>query len=202
MSQDSIKPLTLEDASISAKLHQEGMPNDFLPGFGMEFLKILHEAIINSPDVISLGYYKDNILVGILIASKNTQVIFLQILSKRLFKLLPYIIIHTLLHPSTCLKLIQTFTYGLATPRTISAEIMILSVDHKFKRHGIASKLFAKLTQSYTQIQIKKFLVGTTSGNKEANAFYVKMGGKFMKNITIYNRIWKMYSFEISNNQI
>ena len=201
MSPYTIKPLTLKDASISAKLHLEGMPKDFLPSFGMKFLKILHEAIIDSSDVISHGYFKYNILVGILFASKNTRNIFLQILSTRLFKLLPFIIIRTLLFPATSIKLLQTIAYGLATPRTIPAEILILSVDHKFKRQGIASKLFTKLTQVYTQKQIKKFLVGTTSGNKEANAFYLKMGGKFIKNLKIYNRIWNMYSFDITKNQ-
>ncbi len=200
MSQYSIKPLAVNDAKASAKLHLEGMPNDFLPGFGMKFLKNLHEVIINSPGVFSLGYYKNNLLIGILIASQNTPNLFRQILHHHFLKLLPSIITRLLLHPSIIKKLIQTYAYGLATQRTILAEIIILSVDHKFKRQGIASKLFEKLTELYIQNKIYKFLVSTTTENKEANAFYIKMGGKFTKSFAIYGRVWNMYSFEISNN--
>ena len=55
-----IKTLTSKDLPISAKIHFEGMSNDFLPRFGIKFLEILHKQLIIQPEVICLGNYEKN----------------------------------------------------------------------------------------------------------------------------------------------
>ena len=68
-----IKKLTAKEAKQSALLHKQGMPNDFLPSFGISFLTLLHQELINNPRVIALGAYNHKGLIGVLIATTNTS---------------------------------------------------------------------------------------------------------------------------------
>ena len=199
MPQFIIKPLTLQDADSSAKLHQEGMPKDFLPSFGFEFLKKLHQAIIINPEVISLGCFDKNQLIGILIGSRHTRNLFRQIFRHYKFKLLPHVLTQTFRHPLILKKFLQTFIYGVATPRTIPAEIIILSISENYRRRGIANKLFKSLIDKYKELKVSVFIVGTTVENEPANNFYVKVGGQYIKKFDIYNRTWNIYVFNIKN---
>lgn len=190
----NLKPL---DVAEAARIHLEGMPDDFLPSFGIQFLTCLYTSIIKSKSAISLGYYKNDQLVAVIIGTTNTPVFMNGILRESWIKLLPFVIKSLIIKPFIIKSLIQTFFYGQNDSNNIPAELIVLSVDKNNRRRGIGKKLVSKLREEYIHRGIKRYKVGTLSNNIIANKFYKKVGGKYVYSFTIYNRIWNVYEYHI-----
>jgi ribosomal protein S18 acetylase RimI-like enzyme len=192
-----IKKLLQADLNTSAKIHFEGMSNDFLPGFGLKFLEILHRQLILQPQVIHLGYYDNNHLIGLILATTNTKVTMKKALIGGFWKFLPYVFIKIIISPKTILNIWQTIFYGNSSDE-ISSEILILAVDKQYRRKGIGNKLISQLKIELVKNNIKKLKVGTLSSNVPANKFYASCGGKFSYSFNIYNRVWNVYAYKLS----
>ncbi|RJR30260.1 GNAT family N-acetyltransferase [Candidatus Microgenomates bacterium] len=191
-----IKTLTAKDAQQSALLHKQGMPNDFLPSFGILFLTLLHQELISNPRVIALGEFNQDRLIGILIATTNTSNTMRQIYLKNAFKFIFFVLKSLMQAPKKMSYLFQTLWYH--NPTNINAEILILTIDKKHRGKGIGSKLFRKLTQEYRARNISIASVGTRKDNVIANAFYQKMGGSLESTYNIYDRVWNVYQYRLA----
>lgn len=192
-----IRRINSADISRSARIHFEGMSHDFLPGFGINFLKVLHSQLIKSPHVIALGHFQHENLQGIIFGTTDTQVAMKKALFKGSFKLLPYVVPRLLKEPRLLIKLWETFQYGLKFPSPIKAELLILAVDKSYRRHGIGSKLISALNTEFKTQSILTFKVATLSTNWAANAFYKKLGGRSLGAFSIYGRKWQVYGYNV-----
>ncbi len=189
--------MSAADTAISAQIHLEGMSDDFLASFGLGFLIVLHKLLISTSSVISLGDYQNNKLTGILICSLNTTQTYKEILLKGFFSLLPYVIKNLVRHPANFIKVFQAVFYPSSQSQyPKSAEILIMAIDKKYRRHGIGSKLISELKTNLASRKIRNLIVSTKKDNRVANAFYKKNGGIFQKTYPIFKTYWNEYFFQ------
>ncbi len=190
-----IKQLNVYDCKESARIHMESMPNDFLPGFGIDFLVILHKHFIYSSRSISLGYFQRNNLQGVIICSIKTKELYYEVFQKSIKDFIPLILRKFIKTPHILKYLLQTLSYGFNSKDNITSELLVVAVDKDHRNKGIGSKLLTRIKHELKKRKITAFKVGTLSTNKIANAFYRKMKGKYIRNISIYNRTWNIYEF-------
>ena len=181
----------------SAHLHEQGMPDDFLPSFGNTFLIRVHEGMIQSPYSISLGLFERGELKGIIVGATNTQKLLTNIYSRLFFKLIPLVLAKIISRPSQIIFLWQTFLYGSRKPSKIPAELLVLAVDSKSRRKGYATQLLKALKKEYRRVGIKQFIVCASHKHKAANRFYVKTGGIWKEDFIMYSRLWSLYEYSV-----
>lgn len=193
-----IKNILLIDAKTAAQIHFEGMPGDFLAGFGIDFLEVLHRQLLSERDVIPLGWYEQNKLVGILIGTTNTQKALMGTLKKGWLHFLPFVIKKVLQSPEIIPSLWQTVMYGEKDHQQQKmGELIVLSIDKPYRRHGIASSLMQHFKKNLRAKGLTQFTVGTLATNKAANAFYQKQGGHYIGDHKIYGRVWHEYLYDL-----
>lgn len=193
-----IRYLLSHHASDSAKLHQNGMPDDFLASFGETFMFLLHKQLIRCPSVIALGNFDRNILTGIIFGSVNIKKTFLEFISINSILFLPFILKKIVLKPRILIRVFQAILYPhLNKPENTHAEILILSVSDKQRHKGIGTLLVNNLKQQYKSKGINQFKVSTKKDNYAANKFYKKAGGYYVSEKLIFDTVWNNYLFKI-----
>lgn len=191
-----IQIITEKDTQRTAFIHRQGMPNDFLPSFGILFLKLLHERLLVSQYIIPLGYYKGGILHGFVMGTTNTKKALKETMLKNITLFLPFVIKKLITSPKTIKYLLETALYGNGDNQ-YSAEILIFSIEKEYRRKGVGNKLIKTLKNELRKKNISNLKVGTLSTNKAANNFYKKNGGKFHHTFKIYSHLWNVYHFKI-----
>lgn len=192
-----IRKLNNLDALKSAELHLEGMPDDFLPSFGIRFLQLLHKQLLSDNRMIALGFEKQNQLIGILLATVDTTKTMRRVYLRAFIRLLPWIILKTVTQPHTLKYLWQILVYSRNYPGLPKAEILVLSVARYFRHRGIGNTLMQALNKEFRQRGTRRFKVSTRTNNASANAFYKKTGGVYIKEFSIFGRSWNIYVFEL-----
>jgi GNAT superfamily N-acetyltransferase len=192
-----IRKLILKDATSAAQIHMGGMPDDFLPSFGLSFMTKLHRLLIENNKSIALGYFEKNELTGIVYGATNTQVLMYEVFKKGFLHFTLDILRKIISDPYAIKFLWQTLRYGKTNPEDSCAELIIISVAQNVRHKGIGGKLMNKLKQAFKERHITQFKVGTLETNKIANMFYKKYGGKFKYSFRIYDRQWQVYRYTI-----
>lgn len=192
-----IKKLEVQNAYESARMHLEGMPHDFLPGFGLGFLVTLHKQLIKSNHMICLGYFEGNKLEGVIFCSLKTSDVLSRVFIEGFWYFIPPIISKLFISPKTLKYLFQTLMYGNRSKDSVLAELLIVAVDKNRRHAGIGSALINQTKKLLNKRNIVDFKVGTLSTNMVANNFYKKNGGKFTHSFSIYDRIWNVYQFSL-----
>jgi len=193
-----LKRLTKEDAFTSACIHMEGMPHDFLTQFGMRFLEYLHELLISSEHIITIGYFQRKKLIGIILVASNTKKALTDVYKRGFLKLCYFTLKKLITKPRIIYHLIQTFLYGQKYEEEKCAEILVLSVTKNHHRKGIGFQLVTRAKQKLREVSIQKLKVGTLINNTKANNFYKKHGGIFSHVFSIYCRTWNVYYFTLT----
>lgn len=193
-----ISLLTNKDIDKSAYLHYEGMPNDFLPSFGKKFLNELHRYLLEDKRIIALKHENPK-LNGVLIATIDSGSTLSHTMRSGLFVFLPYIIAKIITQPKTLKFIFETVFYKNKYKDNILAEVLVLSVSQDARKQGIGKKLVHKLKQVLREREIQKFRVSTLVSNSAANSFYQKTGGKLVYKIKIYDRIWNVYHYTLTD---
>ncbi|HCS79095.1 TPA: hypothetical protein DIV55_05145 [Patescibacteria group bacterium] len=192
-----ITRLNGDDMESSAYLHMQGMPDDFLPSFGNQFLRLIHEGMIQSPYSIPLGLFKNGELKGVIVGATNTQKLLSGIYLKLFLKLIPLVVYKIISQPTHLLFLWQTLVYSSRKPSNIPAELLVLTVDTKVRRKGYGTQLLKALKKEYRNAGIGNFIVGAAHKHKAANQFYQKTGGVWKKDFVMYDHIWSLYEYSI-----
>ena len=192
-----IRHLSANDSLMTALLHEEGMPDDFLPRFGSSFLKILHQAFFTNACVVGLGYEDRGELKGIIIATTSTKSAFKQVYRSSFLKLLPHVIRKVFISPKTLQFLIETLRYSNNYKNAPQAEILVLTVEKSTRHKGIATLLMKALKKEFKKRSLTSFKVSTRSTNTAANQFYKKSGGIYQYNFLIYDRTWNVFYYQI-----
>lgn len=191
-----IQLITIKDSHQAAAIHIEGMPDDFLAKFGIRFLEIMHEILLSSSSVIALGAIENNQLVGIIYGTTNTAKVFLEILYKGFFRLLPIVVFKFVTKPNILNNIFQAILYP-NKKNEIKSELLILSISKQYRHKGLGTKLIQELIYKFQTNKIKIFKVSTKKSNLIANKFYKKNGGNYQGKIYIFNTIWNLYYFYI-----
>ena len=192
-----IKRLTQSDITESAYIHWEGMREDFLPGFGIPFLKKLHKYLLQSRHVIGLGIFEEKQLMGVLFAAISTQKAMNYVYRHGYFEFLPHLIKRLVTSPGDIKFLWETMFYSRNRPDSPECEILILSLRQTARRQGYGSQLISGLKNELSRQNVDLFKVGTLITNLSANNFYKKTGGVFKENFRIYGKIWNVYYYKV-----
>ncbi len=194
------KFLTNNDTFSAARIHLEGMSQDFLPSFGIGFLNILHTHFLKSPDAICLGYYKKSRLYGVIVGCTDTSRFLKKVVTRGFWQFLPIVLPKLILSPKKLYYVLQTLFYGQDKFDTSKSELIILSVSKEVRRQGIGTILLKALKKEFKQQHITSFKVGALSTNQTANTFYQKLGGVFSHTISIYGKKWNVYKYDFYNS--
>ena len=192
-----ISRLNSNDAELSARLHHEGMPDDFLPSFGIKFLILIHEGMIQSSYSISLGLFEKGELKGVIIGATDTQKLLTDIYKKLFLRLIPLVLSKVISQPSQIFFLWQTLVYSSRKPSKIPAELLVLAVDEQAQRKGYGTQLLKAMKMEFRRLGIQNFIVGASHKHKGANKFYVKTRGVWKKDFNMYNGMWSLYEYTI-----
>lgn len=192
-----IRTLAKSDVNDTALLHKQGMPNDFLPSFGIDFLKEFHKKLFQAKGSIAKGYFYQGKCLGFIIGSIYADQLLKEIFIKGFFHLTPHVLKKILSSPKSIKYIYQTFAYGNKRSIKLSVELVIIAVAQNNRRKGIGTKLLSELKREFKQRGFTQCSVSTTSSNLISNKFYLKQGAKIVKSFKLYDREWNTYAFRI-----
>lgn len=193
-----------EDSAALAKLHHQTISEGFLSLLGISFLKSLYSFLIKNELV--LVFKKENNLIGFVSCSLNTTGIMKRFLFSSplsVFELMfilirkPNIInslIETLSAPSKS-RYIRNENLETTLP---DAELLSISVNHRFQTDGIGTKLLLELETNLKKKDIFKYKVVAGEELVGANKFYLKNGFVLATKIKIHgNKFSNVYIKEL-----
>jgi ribosomal protein S18 acetylase RimI-like enzyme len=192
-----IIPLTTADSEAMAQLHFDQLHDDFLPSFGLPFLRVLHQKLIGDPLSIGFCCKERKKLIGMVIATTNTRQLLKNVFISGFWKLTPFVVTKIITNPRSVKNIYETFFYGNNDQNHIKAELMIIAVVKGHQRQGIGQQLVQKVARELRHRGFHQYKVGTLSTNSKANAFYKKNGGTLYYSYFLYGKKWHVYRYNI-----
>ena len=192
-----IIPLTTADSESVAQLHFDQLHDDFLPSFGLPFLRVLHQKLIGDPLSIGFCCKERKKLIGMVIATTNTRQLLKNVLISGFWQLTPFVLSKIINNPRSVKNIYETFFYGKSKNNKISAELMIIAVANGYQRQGIGHLLIQKVARELLHRGIRQFKVGTLATNTKANAFYKKNSGSLYYSYYLYGKKWHVYQYNV-----
>ncbi len=172
-----IKRINNSDPQIAeeiAKIHQSVLIDSFLNNFGLKFLKIIYENLLQSNDSITLVSEENGKITGFLVAVPDYSKFLKIATSKKKIRLLDTILMTLKWKPWLTYKIIfSLFKVSKENPHT---ELQFIAVVPEYQSQGIGTKLIDQLKKELTGLGIKKYLVGTKSSDELSNKFYQRLG--------------------------
>ena len=177
----------------AADLHYSTLSDrSFITLFGKNFLFRLYKAIV----VDKLGFFivatTENELIGFVLGCKDSSEL-LKIILKRLFSFLQLIVPCVLRNPTIIKRLLETLFYTQKEDINVKAELLIISIDDKFRSQGLGTLLVQRLNHEFLLQNINEYKVTVHKEMTGSNKFYLKNGMQVIKTFTLYNVLWNIY---------
>lgn len=192
-----LREMKVVDVPQVVKIHQDALPNDFLPSLGEEFLAVLYQANLGTKDAWVTVYRDEGKVWGFVMGTVNFKNFFLSTLISNWLKFSFIIAKQLIRKPSLLSKVLQTFLYSRKEKSDINAELVVIAVDNSNQGRGIGTKLIQALESKFKKLGIKQYKVTTLKSYEGANRFYHKLGFKLIFSFSLYQRRWNLYTKEI-----
>lgn len=172
------------------EIHKKTIDSGFLPTLNTNFLKLLYYCFTTSPHSFIYCALDNNKIVGFIVGSINTSMVYKYFIKKyllqSLFYLFPFIFSLKLLF-----KIIEIFKYpnNCKHFKLPTSEILNFCVDENYQGKGIGKILFKYLNDEFLQRNINKIKIVTGSNQISAQKFYEKLGAIKVTNIEIHKGI-------------
>lgn len=189
-----IRKAEASDAKMLAKIHNKTLKGDFLPSLGTPFLEELYKIMIVHNYATGIVYTKSKQVIAFLIFATNSNTLFKQIFKKHFLRLAVLIIPKLINKPSNLVNILSTIFYSKkSSASSTQSELLIISVDTKYRRQGIGKLLISKLNHYLKKQKVSKYKVTLTADHKNAEAFYITLGFKNVSDFVLYGKKWKTY---------
>ncbi len=172
----TIKELSINDVEAVAKLHQKAFSNFFLTKLGNNFLVKFYESILDNSDLINIGLFDNELLIGFAVGSKHSKSFYKNILKGNFIKLGFSAILTLISNPTYIVRLLTSFTsISKSNVEFIDYSVLLsICVDPNCASKGYGKILlmeFEKTAFKYSNIIT---LTTDTDDNDYVKAFYVK----------------------------
>ncbi len=180
-----IKPPKTEDWHEISRLIAHSVPNALTSKLGIRFGAIYYNNISSHKSSCSYAAFaKDDRLAGIIIGTLDHDLVRSLNLSNKIKLLLACNF--RILSPSV----FRWLFHGWLTRHAIKdhqelfprAELMILTIDEKYKGNQLANRLIESLESFFKEKEFTdSYLILTEESNRAANDLYEKIGAKYIK---------------------
>lgn len=175
-------------AATVASLHKKEISESFLGNLGDSFLEFMYRSFLKLDEFICFVAYENDKAVGFICGSENTSRLYREFLRTNFLAVLTKVSI-SMLKPSVFIGIIETLTYGRR--RTNGdlpvAELISFAIQKPNRGQGTARALFVALVKTFEERKIDQFKVVVGVNLLAANAFYKKMGLKFVVETQIHS---------------
>lgn len=189
-----LREMKAADVLQVAKIHQQALSGDFLPGLGEEFLVALYEANLNREDALVTVYHDGGKIWGFVMGTVNFKKFFLSTLFSNWWKFSFIIARRLIAKPYLLSKVLQTFLYSQKEKSDINAELVVIAVDNSTQGRGIGTELVKALESKFKKLGINRYKVTTLKRYQGANRFYQKLGFTLVSSFSLYKKRWNLYS--------
>lgn len=165
-----------------AELHAAGIDRGFLATLGTRFLRLMYQAIAESPTGVLEVEQRDGRVVGFIAGSDGMRPV-LRAMMRHPFALAAALA-PVLVRPRTVAGILEVLRAGSATqgeaqgqplPR---AELLSLAVDARHRGQGIADSLYRTLQARFRAVGITSFRIVVGDALLPARRFYERMGAR------------------------
>lgn len=187
-----IKTPSPENWRKIAALIARSIPNALISKLGLRFGAIYYKNIASHQLSCSYAAFtKDGELAGVIIGTIDHELvqkpklsIMIRLLLASNFRILSPSAFRWLLHGWRTKN--ETKHHRILFPK---AELMILTVDEKYRGNHLANRLIEKLESFYNEKNIKDtYLILTEESNQAANYLYEKIGARFIKTYSYHGK--------------
>lgn len=189
----SIRPLTTDDARVSARLHQEVLGEEFLARGGVGFLGLYHLAWCESPTGLALAAVDvGGEIIGVLLGALQPAAHYRFMARRRGIAMAARLLGHAATHPLFARELLATRAarYARGAVRLVSrrpgtargpghgpkeAEITHLMVAPGARRAGVARALVQEALRAAQAAELDQVVL-VTPPELAASGFYLRLG--------------------------
>lgn len=195
-----IKKITEEHINEVTQIHIEALSGEFLPSLGNDFLRTLYRGILEGNQSIGFVYIMEEKVVGFVLASKDTNKLFKDVIQRRWPMLVLTALKRIINSPSLLPKIFETFFYPnkVRYEDNIIAELIVIAVDKKYRGEKIGKELINILNKMFFKEKIYTYKVVVFKNNKQANNFYKAVGFRFYHSAILYKNECNVYRYDIS----
>ena len=170
----TVREMTAADIAAVVQLQLAFLDGSIVTQLGTRFLTAFHQAALSHPSSRAfVAAEPDGVLAGFALASLDVAG-FNGHVKRRVFAAL----VQALLTPRG-LKLIWRFAQLLIESEPepyMPAELLLLTVDPRYRRRGIGQKLLAAIEQAFARDGVSRYRVAVRSQLAVARAFYLATG--------------------------
>ena len=192
-----ITPLNKGHSKEISKIHSVALSGDFLPSFGLPFLKAFYEGIIGKPGVYGFGLVKSGKIRGFVVGTKDSNKFFSSALQSNFIKLSFLLILQLIKKPRLLKNVLETFLYPKKDTGP-KAELIVIAVDRNYQRKGLGKKLVRALEGAFKSDGIRRYKL-TVHADKKAVGFYKHLKYSRVSNFNLYGKMWFVYAKKISS---
>lgn len=172
-----IRKANSSDCQSIAELHKRNLDQSFLGTLGVNFLRLLYQALVLYPGGFLIIAAESDEIVGFVSGVDNVKKFYKFFIGKKwpqaIFTLLP-----NLFSINNLKKIFETSRYGKHQDDIIApdAELLSIALDEKYRGRGISAQLFERLAREFTTGGIHQFKIIVGASLLPARKFYQKMG--------------------------
>ena len=163
----------------AARLHAENIDRGFLSRLGTRFLTQLYRAIDGSDEGVLLVEVCEGQIAGFIAGSRGTRAVYREMIRHPLA--LAIALLPVLVRPAVWPGIVESMRHASNADRVEGlpeAELLSLAIDPRFRRGGVAERLYRRLQLHFAQSGEACFRILVGDELEPARRFYVKMGAR------------------------
>lgn len=180
---------TGEEIKAVAALHKNTIEKGCLSFMSEKLLEKLYSSLEQNKDSVLILAIKNEKVAGFICGVLSKRQVFKTLFKTQGFKLIP-LLFPDMFSLQTINKLNELIVYSWKSYRKkklgVSAELLSLALDEKFREQGIAQILFHQLTGAFDQRGIRAFKIAVNDSLIPAQCFYEKVGAQRHWRLDLY----------------
>lgn len=191
-------PIQKEYIKRVVEIDMAGRKGEFLTKLGIGFLNLLYSTLINMRGVFAYVFKEADEIGGFIIGVLDTKQLFIKVILRNGWKMALCLVPVIIKNPYIIKYISETFFYPIREGRIpISAELLVMGVDEKFRRMGIGNQLVCRLNEVFKGAEISEYKVTVTKDNEMANQFYMRLGFQYNYSFRQYDKEWNLYIYKL-----
>jgi len=201
-----IRPMRPSEASTVAYLHREGIPQGFLSSLGEGFRSVMYEGIATATDSgVWVAVNDSGEVLGFISGTLHVGSCYKSVLSRRWFTM-GLRVLPALVSPAAWRHVYETLTYPNKKSEQAdsrdpepTAELLSLAVTPRARGTGAAIRLCNALEDGMKEWGLcTPYRVVTMAADPRSNAFYRKVGFRFIQEFLHHGIAMSLYHKDIS----
>lgn len=170
-------------------IHQEALPEDFLPSLGTSFLSTLYQGLIGKRGIFGFVALEKGEVIGFVLGTEDMDKFLKVGLLSNFIKLSLLLFLQILKKPTILKNIFETFFYSHKESGP-KAELVVIALDEAYRGRGLGKTLVVVLEKEMKKRKIKEYKLTVTKRNSKAIAFYNRLGFEKKSEFRLYDKKW------------